>query len=152
MNAVERLRKEFTDTRAYAFGVSIDRVIQMIDDLPPDDPWNPITTAPDDGLPFDVWACDEVIQVCRRTKTGQIYRGGFEVVNATHWKRDKPPRTVETYSPTCPSRYGYCPECGAPGVMRERRINGNDRCKNGCIYPSANAVMSVQPPRTGGEG
>jgi len=33
--------------------------------------------------------------------------------------------------------YGYCPECGTKGVMRERRPNGNDTCANGHTYPSA---------------
>lgn len=36
--------------------------------------------------------------------------------------------------------YGYCPECGAAGVERERRPNGNDKCENGHVYPSASAV------------
>ena len=35
-----------------------------------------------------------------------------------------------------PAAYGYCPECGAKGVMRERRPNGNDTCENGHVYPS----------------
>jgi hypothetical protein len=26
--------------------------------------------------------------------------------------------------------YGYCPECGAKGVMRERRPDGNDKLKD----------------------
>jgi hypothetical protein len=30
----------------------------------------------------------------------------------------------------------YCPQCGAPGVYRERRQNGNDRCQNDHVYPS----------------
>ena len=33
--------------------------------------------------------------------------------------------------------YGYCPQCGAKGVMRERRPNGNDKCANGHTYPSS---------------
>ena len=33
--------------------------------------------------------------------------------------------------------YGYCPKCGAKGVMRERRPNGNDTCANGHVYPSS---------------
>lgn len=37
--------------------------------------------------------------------------------------------------------YGYCPICGDPGVWRERRPNGNDRCASGHDYPSAKAVM-----------
>ena len=27
--------------------------------------------------------------------------------------------------------YGFCPECHAPGVVRERRPNGNDVCQAG---------------------
>ena len=41
--------------------------------------------------------------------------------------------------------YGYCPECGATGVMRERRPNGNDKCANGHTYPSS---TSTPPQRT----
>jgi len=41
--------------------------------------------------------------------------------------------------------YGYCPNCGAPGVTRERRPNGNDECEAGCIYPSANALDKPAP-------
>ena len=41
--------------------------------------------------------------------------------------------------------YGYCPECGAKGVMRERRPNGNDKCANGHTYPSS---ASTPPQRT----
>ncbi len=36
--------------------------------------------------------------------------------------------------------YGYCPKCGAKGVTRERRLNGNDICENKHIYPSRDAV------------
>lgn len=36
--------------------------------------------------------------------------------------------------------YGYCSKCGARGVSRERRINGNDTCENGCVYPSSESV------------
>ena len=34
------------------------------------------------------------------------------------------------------SKLGYCPHCGAAGVQRERRPNGNDTCENGHVYPS----------------
>lgn len=37
--------------------------------------------------------------------------------------------------------YGKCPQCGANGLLRERRPNGNDKCENGHSYPSAKAVM-----------
>ena len=33
-----------------------------------------------------------------------------------------------------------CPECGKPGVSRERSINGNDTCEAGHKYPSKSAV------------
>jgi hypothetical protein len=36
--------------------------------------------------------------------------------------------------------YGYCPICGAESVNRERRLNGNDRCLNGHVFPSKEAI------------
>lgn len=36
--------------------------------------------------------------------------------------------------------YGFCPECGAKGALRERRIDGNDKCANGHTYPSKTAL------------
>jgi hypothetical protein len=41
--------------------------------------------------------------------------------------------------------YGFCPTCGAPGAIRERRPNGNDRCSAGHTYPSRNSVEKVGP-------
>jgi hypothetical protein len=35
------------------------------------------------------------------------------------------------------SLYGYCPQCGARGVRRERRLNGDDICEAGHTYPTA---------------
>jgi HK97 family phage portal protein len=43
------------------------------------------------------------------------------------------------------SVYGYCPRCGAPGVTRERRPDGNDRCSNGHTYPSRQRLNSPKP-------
>ncbi len=40
--------------------------------------------------------------------------------------------------------YGYCPECGGAGVMRERRPNGDDKCTNAHKYPSSKA-LAEQP-------
>jgi hypothetical protein len=40
--------------------------------------------------------------------------------------------------------YGYCPECGAKGVMRERRPGGNDKCANGHTYQSCKATHPQQ--------
>jgi hypothetical protein len=42
---------------------------------------------------------------------------------------------------------GYCPVCGAPGWLRERRPNGNDTCTNGHKYPSASCLQT--PNNTG---
>ena len=38
--------------------------------------------------------------------------------------------------------YGRCPICGASGIARERRIDGNDRCATGHIYPSKSALVA----------
>lgn len=38
------------------------------------------------------------------------------------------------------SVYGFCPQCGAPGKMRERRPNGDDVCERGHKYPSRTAL------------
>ena len=40
--------------------------------------------------------------------------------------------------------FGYCPICAAPGLDRERRANGNDRCENGHTYPSADAKKTTK--------
>lgn len=42
--------------------------------------------------------------------------------------------------------YGHCPHCGAPGVLRERRPDGNDTCECGHVYPSAAAVNAKGRP------
>jgi len=43
------------------------------------------------------------------------------------------------------SAYGYCPKCGAMGLTRERRPNGNDRCTAGHTYPSRDAANGPLP-------
>ena len=44
--------------------------------------------------------------------------------------------------------YGYCPQCGAKGAMRERRPNGNDKCANGHTYPSSTSTPPQRKPLT----
>ena len=39
--------------------------------------------------------------------------------------------------------YDTCPKCGSPGVSRERRPNGNDKCEGGHSYPSSTAGTRV---------
>jgi len=41
--------------------------------------------------------------------------------------------------------YGLCPICGANGISRERRPNGNDRCENDHTYPSKDAIPPLEP-------
>ena len=41
--------------------------------------------------------------------------------------------------------YGYCPLCQTPGVYRERRPNGNDRCGRGHEYPSIASLPAPIP-------
>ena len=40
--------------------------------------------------------------------------------------------------------YGYCPRCGLPVESRERRPDGNDRCKGGHTYPSRDAKKTTK--------
>ena len=42
--------------------------------------------------------------------------------------------------------YGYCPVCGLPGVTRERRPGGDDRCDAGHAYPSSTARQAAPEP------
>jgi hypothetical protein len=41
---------------------------------------------------------------------------------------------------SAPSPYGYCPICGKPGKLRERRLNGNDVCEGNHTYPSKDSL------------
>lgn len=45
-----------------------------------------------------------------------------------------------------PALYGFCPVCGGLGRSRERRPNGDDRCKNGHVYPSSKAIKESTLP------
>ncbi len=69
-----------------------------------------------------IWTPDEVEKERR------------DAVNAYIWEQ-KAKSTVEN-----DIGYGRCPHCGSPGVERERRPNGNDKCSNGHVYPSASAI------------
>jgi hypothetical protein len=44
-----------------------------------------------------------------------------------------------------PNSIGFCPKCGAEGFSRERRLDGDDTCANGCRYKSTDA-LKVKPP------
>ena len=42
--------------------------------------------------------------------------------------------------------YGFCPICGSRGILRERRIDGNDTCANGHSYAS-NLALHIAPEK-----
>jgi hypothetical protein len=58
-----------------------------------------------------------------------------------HMVRATPPQRTEQEPVAV---YGYCPECEAKGVMRERRPDGNDKCAKGHTYPSSKATTAPQ--------
>jgi endogenous inhibitor of DNA gyrase (YacG/DUF329 family) len=57
-------------------------------------------------------------------------------------------RAAGSSAPTCSAPYGFCPICGANGITRERRLDGNDRCSAGHTYPSRNSVGEVRQSLT----
>ena len=46
---------------------------------------------------------------------------------------------------TTQSQYGNCPVCGSPGISRERRPDGNDKCSNGHLYKSSASITRAAP-------
>ena len=59
----------------------------------------------------------------------------FKSVNVSQILRGGEKETVLTVV-NSGKAYGKCPHCSGHVVERERRINGNDKCVNGHIYPS----------------
>jgi hypothetical protein len=54
--------------------------------------------------------------------------------------------TDQTPSPSL-RHYGTCPHCGAWVVNRERRLDGNDTCENGHVFPSKATIPLPPPPK-----
>ena len=85
---------------------------------------------------------------CRRAARGDCSKGGYadnskvEDLALSAWNTraltQRPAAQTEREYP-----YGYCPECGAPGLTRERRPDGDDKCSNGHRYPSRSAHTSL---------
>jgi len=59
------------------------------------------------------------------------------------WEHVRSHKTQPEPSPVA-APYGFCPQCGAPGVSRERSPNGKTRCQSGHVYPSRDAVANQQ--------
>ncbi len=55
-------------------------------------------------------------------------------------------KTAKRKAEVISSVYGRCPICNAPGIIRERRMDGNDTCKNGHKYPSKDASIEEKEP------
>lgn len=83
----------------------------------------------------------------------QVYEGATIDSMKSIWGHDQKFRCLlkdapkELIKPVSPSEYAYgrCPICGARGKSRERRINGNDACENGHVYPSKDAIYGDSP-------
>lgn len=81
------------------------------------------------------------------TGTGRTNRDYFvmtELFVLLHAGSDVCPESWDRAIPDAPTLvgkayYGFCPICGANGISRERRPNGNDRCSAGHEYPSSKA-------------
>lgn len=48
---------------------------------------------------------------------------------------------IEPSSPVKNTEQSLCPRCGATVVMKERRLNGDSVCAEGCCFPSREAVV-----------
>ena len=62
--------------------------------------------------------------------------------------------TLGQFQPNCgvvsmTDGHGWCPRCGARIIQRERRMNGNDTCANGCRFPSKEALKERPPIKAG---
>jgi len=94
-------------------------------------------------------ALEEAMRILDRVEFAMVIEDrivGADLIRLRHLARaaltQRPAAQTEGEAP-----YGYCPECGAPGVMRERRPNGDDSCSNGHRYPSRTARASLPAPQ-----
>ncbi|CAB5207116.1 hypothetical protein UFOVP183_31 [uncultured Caudovirales phage] len=81
----------------------------------------------------------------------QYDQTALELCNSCGWKTLIPNDVClncERAQPEPMAVYGYCPQCGAKGAMRERRPNGNDKCANGHTYPSSTSTPPQRKPLT----
>jgi len=86
---------------------------------------------------------DEVLQIVVAAG-GQIVIDDNHKLDALHMSLDISERidTNEVVLTAVPrSEYGSCPHCGGKVVTRERRLNGNDTCEDGHVYPSKCSIL-----------
>ncbi len=79
---------------------------------------------------------DEVCYDTGKQAVALVVLSGLQRVSER--SRQKRANGLSETVPVAP--YGFCPICGAKGVSRERRPDGNDRCSNGHTYPARNSV------------
>lgn len=89
---------------------------------------------------------------CVRCNTRATRAGG----SLSGWMAEDGFQSAMMVRPVCPEcaqgdekriPYGYCPVCGAIGLYRERRPDGDDVCANGHTYKSSSALkFPHQPP------
>lgn len=64
-------------------------------------------------------------------------------LDAQRWAAiERHPPSVSAFPQQNFAPFGFCPICGEPGTIRERRPNGDDICKNKHRYPSRTAVTN----------
>ena len=71
----------------------------------------------------------------------ELIGGDYFVVSSKKDKAAEYPKTESGKPKKHP--YGFCPHCGHEGVSRERRPHGNDKCKDGHVYPSSASVATM---------
>lgn len=120
--AVDDIRKQIRSASLAAHRSWCDAVLPL---LPNHYPW--------DGTPAGAVEA-LVIHIRKTSGVTMTLKQAIEVCKASNDAREE---FVERPSD---APYGYCPLCGARGMSRERRPNGNDRCDMGHTYPSSEAM------------
>lgn len=89
----------------------------------------------DDPLPWHMLS--GAVQAKAKELDIKVKWGGyFKSSDLPHWELEEDVKVSENVE----APYGYCPHCDGKGITRERRINGDDRCSFGHVYPSTTAI------------
>ena len=100
-------------------------------------------TRDETGSAVQIFTASEVLEIVIAAG-GQIVvddnhrtDASFKMLSSTY--RELTQETIYTSIPLL--SYGRCPHCGGKVTLRERRINGNDTCEDGHVYPSRCSVV-----------
>lgn len=95
----------------------------------------------EEGVRQGVQGCADIVKGFEGRAINEEIRRYAETI----WKKLLGWRPVQAKPvPEKNAPYGYCPKCGAPGMDRERRPNGNDTCYAGHQYPNKDAISLQQ--------